>query len=136
MVKDGYKFAAAPLLVGVVAVVLHWNLAWRRVDFPRSFCNVFLSRSRKDPAAGPDTIVSPADGRVMEVVEESRDGKPGRRDQRVSLDFRCARQPFAGGRTHHRHRVSHRQILRGHARPGIGRKRAERVSRPDAIVGK
>ena len=25
MVKDGYKFAAAPLLLGIVALGLHWN---------------------------------------------------------------------------------------------------------------
>ena len=25
MVKDGYKFAAVPLLLGVIAVGFHWN---------------------------------------------------------------------------------------------------------------
>ena len=122
MVKDGYKFAAGPLLVGIVAVVFHWNWLGGVLIFLGLFVMFFFRDPERTPPPDPDTIVSPADGRVMEVVEESLERQAGPPHQRVSLDLRRARQPLAGGGTHHGHRVPHRKILRGHARPGFGGK--------------
>ena len=98
MVKDGYKFAAIPLLVGIVAFVLHWNWFGGVLIFLGFFVMFFFRDPERNPPADQDTIVSPADGRVMEVVEESRDGKPGRR---ISVflsifDVHVNRSPVAG----------------------------------------
>jgi phosphatidylserine decarboxylase len=98
MVKDGYKFAAAPLLIGIVAVLLHWTWFGAVLIFLALFVLFFFRDPERTPPADQDTIVSPADGRIMEVVEESRDGKPG---QRISVflsifDVHVNRSPVAG----------------------------------------
>lgn len=79
MVKDGYKFAAAPLLLGAVAFVLHWNWPGGVLIFLGVFVLFFFRDPERKPPSDPKTIVSPADGRVMEIVEESHGTKPGRR---------------------------------------------------------
>jgi phosphatidylserine decarboxylase len=98
MVKDGFKFAAAPLLIGIVAVLLHWTWFGAVLIFLALFVLFFFRDPERTPPADQDTIVSPADGRIMEVVEESRDGKPG---QRISVflsifDVHVNRSPVAG----------------------------------------
>ena len=98
MVKDGYKFAAAPLLIGIVAVLLHWTWFGAVLIFLALFVLFFFRDPERTPPADQDAIVSPADGRIMEVVEESRDGKPG---QRISVflsifDVHVNRSPVAG----------------------------------------
>jgi phosphatidylserine decarboxylase len=98
MVKDGYKFAAAPLLIGIIAVLLHWTWFGAVLIFLALFVLFFFRDPERTPPADQDTIVSPADGRIMEVVEESRDGKPG---QRISVflsifDVHVNRSPVAG----------------------------------------
>jgi phosphatidylserine decarboxylase len=84
MVRDGYKFAAPPLLLGIVALGfgLWWNAAaWAGVVL--LLLGAFVAYFFRDPErvipADAAAIVSPADGRVMEVVEESYDGRAGRR---------------------------------------------------------
>jgi phosphatidylserine decarboxylase len=98
MVKDGYKFAAAPLVVGIIGVVLHWNWLGGVLIFLGVFVLFFFRDPERLAPQDPDTIVSPADGRIMEVVEESRDSKPGRR---ISVflsifDVHVNRSPVAG----------------------------------------
>jgi phosphatidylserine decarboxylase len=98
MVKDGYKFAAVPLILGIVALLLHSNWVGGVLIFLGLFVLFFFRDPERTPPADQDTIVSPADGRVMEVVEESRDGKPGRR---ISVflsifDVHVNRSPVAG----------------------------------------
>jgi phosphatidylserine decarboxylase len=98
MVKDGYKFAAAPLLVGIIAMALHWTWLGGVLIFLGLFVMFFFRDPERTPPQDQDTIVSPADGRIMEVVEESRDAKPGRR---ISVflsifDVHVNRSPVAG----------------------------------------
>ena len=98
MVKDGYKFAAGPLLVGIVAIVFHWLWLGGVLIFLGLFVTFFFRDPQRTPPPDPDTIVSPADGRVMEVVEEPLNGKPGRR---ISVflsifDVHVNRSPVAG----------------------------------------
>jgi len=98
MVKDGYKFAAGPLLVGIVAIVFHWLWLGGVLIFLGLFISFFFRDPQRTPPPDPDTIVSPADGRVMEVVEEPLNGKPGRR---ISVflsifDVHVNRSPVAG----------------------------------------
>jgi phosphatidylserine decarboxylase len=98
MVKDGYKFAAVPLLAGVLAAGLHWNWLAGLLIFLGLFVMFFFRDPKRTPPADPATIVSPADGRIMVVVEESRNGQPGRR---ISVflsifDVHVNRSPVAG----------------------------------------
>ena len=67
MIKDGYKFAAAPLLTGIVALVFHWNWAGGVLIFLGVFVLFFFRDPERKPPTDPQTIVSPADGRVMEI---------------------------------------------------------------------
>jgi phosphatidylserine decarboxylase len=98
MVKDGYKFAAAPLLCGLVALFLHWNWLGGVLLVLGAFVLYFFRDPQRTIPADPDAIVSPADGRVMEVVEEPFGETPGRR---ISVflsifDVHVNRTPVAG----------------------------------------
>jgi phosphatidylserine decarboxylase len=98
MVADGYKFAAAPLLFGLVALGFHWNWLGAMLLVLGAFVLFFFRDPERTPPSDPDLIVSPADGRVMEVVEEARGENPGRR---ISVflsifDVHVNRAPVAG----------------------------------------
>ncbi|MGH9680751.1 MAG: phosphatidylserine decarboxylase, partial [Candidatus Acidiferrales bacterium] len=98
MVSDGYKFAAGPLLLGAIALVFHRNWLGGILVILGVFVLFFFRDPNRTPPADPDTIVSPADGRVMEIVEEPRDGNPG---LRISIflsifDVHVNRSPVAG----------------------------------------
>lgn len=98
MVKDGYKFAAAPLLLGVVAAAIHLRIVGGILILLGLFVLYFFRDPQRTPPADPQTIVSPADGRVMLVVEEAMGGNPGRR---ISVflsifDVHVNRSPVAG----------------------------------------
>ncbi len=98
MVKDGYKFAAGPLLAGIVAMAFLWYWLGGVLIFLGLFVTFFFRDPQRTPPPDPDTIVSPADGRVMEVVEEPLNGKAGRR---ISVflsifDVHVNRSPVAG----------------------------------------
>ena len=84
MVKDGYKFAAVPLVIGALAAAFHWYWLCGIFVLLGLFVMFFFRDPQRTPPADPNTIVSPADGRVMLVLEEQMGGKP---DQRVSLHF-------------------------------------------------
>ncbi len=98
MVADGYKFAAAPLLFGMVALGFHWNWLGGVLLVLGAFVLFFFRDPERTPPSDPELIVSPADGRVMEVVEEARGECPGRR---ISVflsifDVHVNRAPVAG----------------------------------------
>jgi phosphatidylserine decarboxylase len=98
MVKDGFKFAAGPLVLGIAAMAIHWFWAGSVFMFLGVFVLFFFRDPERAIPADPETIVSPADGRVMEVVEEPLDGQPGRR---ISIflsifDVHVNRSPVAG----------------------------------------
>jgi phosphatidylserine decarboxylase len=79
MVKDGYRFAAPPLLLGIIAVVLHWNWVGGILIFLGLFVVFFFRDPERTPPPDPNLIVSPADGRVVGIVEEPWNGRPGHR---------------------------------------------------------
>jgi phosphatidylserine decarboxylase len=79
MVTDGYRFAAPPLVLGLIAVALGWHFAGAvLLVLAALVCFFFRDPERVSPG-DPGVVVSPADGRVMEVVEEPFEGQPGRR---------------------------------------------------------
>lgn len=84
MVIEGYKFAAAPLVLGIVALIFGWHvLAVQIAAVILLGLAIFILYFFRDPQRRiPDengVVVSPADGRVLEVVDEQHDGRPGRR---------------------------------------------------------
>src|ERR1700687_360746 len=98
MVKDGYKFAAPPLLFGLVALGIHQIWAGAVLLLLGAFVLYFFRDPQRTIPSDPDVIVSPADGRVMEVVEEARGGNPG---SRISIflsifNVHVNRTPVAG----------------------------------------
>src|SRR5258706_5942541 len=98
MIKDGYKFAAPPLLCGLVALFFHRNWLGGVLLVLGTFVLYFFRDPQRTIPTDPEAIVSPADGRIMEVVEEAFDGIPGRR---ISVflsifDVHVNRTPVAG----------------------------------------
>ncbi len=106
MVREGYKFAAVPLVLGLLALLLRWNWTGGILVFLGAFVLYFFRDPERVAPADPSAVVSPADGRVMEIVDEPLGSRPGRR---VSIflsvwDVHVNRAPLAGriGKVEHR----------------------------------
>jgi phosphatidylserine decarboxylase len=79
MVRDGYRFAGPPLALSIIAALAGWvGVAVALFVVAALVAYFFRDPERKAPA-DPTAVVSPADGRVMEIVPESFEGRPGRR---------------------------------------------------------
>jgi len=98
MVREAYKFAIPVLLVGGACLVFGWK--WPAGIF--FLLGLFVFYFFRDPdrriPAGPGVVVAPADGRVVEVVEEEFGNVAG---HRISIflslwDVHVQRAPFAG----------------------------------------
>lgn len=97
MVRDGYWFALPPLILGIVMMAFRWWWAAILVVLGLFICYFFRDPERQIPT-GPGAVVSPADGRVVEIVDEPLNGQPGRR---ISIflsifDVHVNRAPVAG----------------------------------------
>ena len=84
MVTEGYKFASAPIVLGIAALFLGWHiLALQIAAFVLLALGTFILYFFRDPErvvpSDPSAIVSPADGRVLEVIDEQFGGRPGKR---------------------------------------------------------
>lgn len=98
MVRDGYKFAVPPLVLGVAAAAFRWRATAATLLSAGAFVAYFFRDPHRVPPGDPDVVVSPADGRVVEIVAEQLDGRPG---QRISIflaiwDVHVNRSPMAG----------------------------------------
>lgn len=103
MVKEAYRFSLPPLLGGVALLVFFRHAAWGLwgggvLIFLGAFVLYFFRDPERTPPADADAVVSPADGRVTEIVEEEFEGRPGKR---VSIflsvwDVHVNRAPVAG----------------------------------------
>lgn len=98
MARDGYKFAAIPLVLGALAAVLGWHAVAVILFALTAFVCYFFRDPQRSPPADPAAVVSPADGRVMEVVDEAL-GE--RRGKRISIflaiwNVHVNRSPMAG----------------------------------------
>jgi phosphatidylserine decarboxylase len=88
MVKEGYLFSAPLLFVGLVLVGLKYTFL-RNSTWPSwlaglcFFLAVFVLYFFRDPERlipeDPSAVVSPADGRVVDIVDESWEGRSGKR---------------------------------------------------------
>jgi len=98
MVRDGYKFAAPPLVCGFIALAVQWYATAGALLLLGAFVLYFFRDPHRTPPAEPDAIVSPADGRIMETVREAFGDTPG---HRISIflsifDVHVNRAPFDG----------------------------------------
>ena len=103
VVKEGYIFAAAPILLGALAFafgreLLLWQVAGAVFLFLGAFILYFFRDPNREIPADPSAVVSPADGRVLVVADEMLDGRAGRR---ISIflaiwNVHVNRSPLAG----------------------------------------
>jgi phosphatidylserine decarboxylase len=82
MARDGYRFLAPPLIVGLIAALMGWMGTAAVFLLLAALVAYFFRDPERQPPADPNAVVSPADGRIMEVVSEPFDGLPG---QRISI---------------------------------------------------
>jgi phosphatidylserine decarboxylase len=82
MVKEGYWFGLPPFAIGIILMFLTSPIA-KGVGGILLFLALFTFYFFRNPDRvipnGPGIIVSPADGRVVVVQEESNAGRPGKR---------------------------------------------------------
>jgi phosphatidylserine decarboxylase len=98
MVKEAYKFAVPPLLAGAICVAARWYWPGGILIFFGLFIFYFFRDPERAIPSDPGAVVSPADGRVVEIVDEALDSKMGRR---VSIflsiwNVHVQRAPVAG----------------------------------------
>lgn len=98
MVKEAYKFAVPPLVAGVACLIPGWKWAAGILFLLGLFVFYFFRDPDRAIPTDPGVVVAPADGRVMEVVEEEFGSVPG---QRISIflsiwDVHVQRAPVAG----------------------------------------
>ena len=125
MVKDAYKFAVPPIIAGVACLFLGWNIPgairFSLAALSFIFSAIPSARFQQIPAA----IVSPADGKVVDIVSEEFESRTG---TRISIflsiwNVHVQRAPVAGKIT--RSDVSSGTLLWRLSRPGFRRKRAK-----------
>ena len=79
MVKDAYRFALPPLIAGALCFLPGWKTLGVVLVILGPLRFLFLSRSAARHSVQPGIIVSPADGRVVEIVDEMLDSVMGHR---------------------------------------------------------
>jgi phosphatidylserine decarboxylase len=79
MVKEGYKFSAPLFALGLIAIFFGWRWTAGVLIFLAIFVLYFFRNPKRTIPSAPGLVISPADGRVMEIVEEPLDGTVGRR---------------------------------------------------------
>lgn len=98
MVREAYKFAVPPLVLGVACFALGWKWAGAILIFLGLFVLYFFRDPERVIPSEPGAVVSPADGRVVEIVDEEFESKMG---HRISIflsiwDVHVQRAPVAG----------------------------------------
>ena len=98
MVKDAYRFAIPPMSLGIVSLGFGWYWAAGILIFLGLFVFYFFRNPERTIPSDPDVVVSPADGHVVEIVDEPLDSLVG---HRVSIflavwDVHVQRAPLAG----------------------------------------
>jgi phosphatidylserine decarboxylase len=79
VVTDGYKFASAPIVLAFVAWFVGQHVLAVIFLLLGAFILWFFRDPQRQIPADPNTIVSPADGQVLEVISEPLDGRTGSR---------------------------------------------------------
>ena len=98
MVIEGYKFGLPPVVLGALLLFLGWHWAGAILIFLGLFVFYFFRDPERTIPADADNILSPADGRVVEIVDEMLDSVIG---HRISIflavwNVHIQRMPTAG----------------------------------------
>ena len=98
MVRDGYKFVLPLLCAGIVVTAMGWKVPAGVLLLLCAGVAFFFRDPERLPPAEVGAVVSPADGRIMEITDEAWEGRPGRR---ISIflsiwDVHVNRSPMAG----------------------------------------
>jgi phosphatidylserine decarboxylase len=98
VVTDGYKFGAPPIILGIAS----WLVGLRLLAIILLLLGAFVLYFFRDPdraiPAEAGAVVSPADGRIVAIVNEAMGSRPGKR---ISIflaiwNVHVNRAPFAG----------------------------------------
>lgn len=111
VVKEGYIFAAGPILLASLGFAERWYIPGAVLLLLGAFILYFFRDPQRTIPKDPSAVVSPADGRVIEIVEEKLGARPGRRISiflaiwnvhvnRSPLSGRIARIEYRPGRFH------------------------------------
>lgn len=79
MVKEGYYFGVPLLLLGVAAFLAQWTLAATLLLCLAASIFYFFRDPERVIPSDPGAVVSPADGRVVVVTDETHEQRPGTR---------------------------------------------------------
>jgi phosphatidylserine decarboxylase len=98
MVRDAYKFAVPPLVAGAACLALGWRWPAGILIFLGFFVFYFFRDPERSIPTGRGAVVSPADGHVVEIVDEPLGSIAG---HRVSIflsiwDVHVQRAPVTG----------------------------------------
>jgi phosphatidylserine decarboxylase len=98
MVKDAYKFAVPPIVAGVACLFFDWKLPAALLILLGAFIFYFFRDPERAIPADPAAIVSPADGKVVDIASEKFDSRGG---TRISIflsiwNVHVQRAPVAG----------------------------------------
>jgi len=98
MVKDACRFAVPPILAGAVCLFFGWELPAAVLIFLGGFIFYFFRDPERSIPVDPATVVSPADGKVVEIISEDLDSRSG---TRISIflsiwNVHVQRAPVAG----------------------------------------
>ncbi|MGA9937776.1 MAG: phosphatidylserine decarboxylase family protein [Candidatus Acidiferrales bacterium] len=98
MVKEAYRFAISPLAIGIICIFFGWKWPAAILIFLGLFVFYFFRNPERDIPSDPGLVVSPADGRVVEIVDEPFDSVMG---HRISIflsiwNVHVQRAPVAG----------------------------------------
>lgn len=98
VVKDGYRFGLPPLITGLLCLIPGWKWPAGILIFLGLFVFYFFRDPDRTIPTDPGNVVSPADGHVVEVVNEPLGAQPG---HRISIflsiwDVHVQRAPVAG----------------------------------------
>jgi phosphatidylserine decarboxylase len=98
MVKEGYGYGMPLLLAAAGLLALHLYLSGTVFLVLAALVLNFFRDPERDVPQTPGLIVSPADGRVVQVVDETHEGRPVRRLSifMSPLDVHVNRAPIAG----------------------------------------
>jgi phosphatidylserine decarboxylase len=86
------------LFAGIAAAALGWRVTAAVLLILCAGVAFFFRDPERLPPAEPGAVVSPADGRIMEIADEAVGGRPGRRISIFLsiLDVHVNRSPMAG----------------------------------------